>query len=180
MISFLKKLLERLWNAGNAGTPKIYITMRTKWTGYERRNAYGKTMELYLNRKWFTDRSTIGELFIDENSKRECFTLEPTIRHDKDSRGIVAIPEGRYEVTMYDSPHFKMRVPILSDIPGHSYVEIHPGNFPTDTRDCILPGVERDEDKVLHSRDAFVPLCRKIDDALNTVKVFITLKNQGA
>jgi len=176
---FLKKLLEKLWNAGNADTPKISIILRTKWTGYKKAVDL-PNMEIYLTRKWFSDKSTIGELFINDSKKRECYTLEPTCRKEKDPRGIVAIPEGRYEITMYDSPRFKMRVPLLSGIPGHSYVEIHPGNFPNDTNLCILPGMEKEEDKVLHSRDAFNPLREKIDTALNTAKVFININNQGA
>lgn len=139
-----------------------------------------KTMELHLIRRWFTDKSTIGELFVNDLPTRECYTLEPTVRQGADPRGIVAIPEGRYEITIYDSPHFKMRVPIINTIPGHTYVEIHPGNFPLDTHDCILPGTEKGEDMVLNSQEAFMPLFKKIDDALNTTDVYLTIRNQGA
>lgn len=137
-------------------------------------------MEIYSNRRWFTDKSTISELFIDQEPQRICFILEPTIRLGIDLRGIVAIPEGRYEITIYDSPHFKMMVPILNSIPGHSYVEIHPGNCPTDTHDCLLPGLEMSTDFVSESVAAFNILFPKIDVELNTKPVFITIKNTGA
>jgi hypothetical protein len=133
-------------------------------------------MELYLLRRWFTDKSTIGELFINDNILRECFTLEPTTRVGKDPRGIVAIPDGRFEVTLYQSSHFKMIVPILNNIPGHKIVEIHPGDFPTDTHDCVLVGSERGEDRVFSSRSAFYALFPKIDQALNTEQVFLNVK----
>ncbi len=38
-------------------------------------------MELTLKRKWFSDKSTIGELYIED--ERECFTLEePTVQKE--------------------------------------------------------------------------------------------------
>jgi len=137
-------------------------------------------MEIYSFRRWFTDKSTISQFYIGQKFNPSCFVLEPTIRRDKDPRGIVAIPEGRYEITLYDSPHFGMKVPLLGNIPGHEYVEIHPGNFPVDTHDCLLPGTTRDVDSVSNSRDAFNIIFPVIDQALNTQKVFINIKNMGA
>ena len=135
-------------------------------------------MELYLDRKWYSDNTTIGELFIDENmDQRECFILEPTVRQGKDPRGIVAIPQGRYEITLYDSPHFNMKVPLLNNIPGHEFVEIHPGNTEQDTHDCLLPGLERGVDMVVQSRLAFLSLFNKIQDAIEKGPVFINIRN---
>jgi hypothetical protein len=139
-----------------------------------------KLMELLSIRKWYTDKSTISELFINQITERICYMLEPTIRVGKDPRGIVAISEGRYEITLYDSPHFQMKVPLLMNVPGHNYVEIHPGNFPIDTHDCLLPGLTSGQDIVNDSRAAFNILFPKIDQELNTKQVFITIKNSGA
>jgi hypothetical protein len=70
-----------------------------------------------------------------------------------------------------------MKVPLLGGVPGHSYVEIHPGNFQVDTHDCLLPGLYRGLDSVSNSRDAFDKIFPLIDKELNTKKVFITIKN---
>lgn len=137
-------------------------------------------MELLSLRRWYTDKTTISELFIDQIKEVFCYIMEPTTRAGKDPRGIVAIPEGRYELTLYDSPRFKMKVPLLGNVPGHSYVEIHPGNFEIDTHDCLLPGITYGLDYVGASRDAFDKLFPLIDKELNTKQVFITVKNSGA
>jgi hypothetical protein len=137
-------------------------------------------MEIFSTRKWYTDNSTISELYVDEETQRTCYILEPTTRAGKDPRGIVAIPEGRYEITRYNSPRFGMNVPILQNVPGHSYVEIHPGNTEIDTHDCLLPGLIMFTDGVGESRDAFNILFQRIDSELNTKQVWITIKNTGA
>ncbi len=172
---FLQRILEIVFPAENAGIRRISITVPIETTFSEK-----KKMELNLTRKWFTDKSTIGELFIDHLPEKTCYILEPTVRRNKDPRGIVAIPEGRYEITMYSSPKNKRRVPLLNAVPNHSYVEIHIGNFPHDTLDCLLPGVEMAEDCVLKSKEAFEPLCQRIDEALTLTRVFINIRNRGA
>ena len=54
-------------------------------------------MELRLERKWFTPKSTIGELSIDDAF--QCFTLEDVFRPGDIFQvkvpGATAIPEGR-------------------------------------------------------------------------------------
>ena len=137
-------------------------------------------MEILSVRKWYTDKTTISEAFIDQNPVSICYFLEPTTRVGADPRGIVAIPEGRYEITLYDSPLFKMKVPLLGNVPGHEYVEIHPGNFEIYTHDCLLPGITFGLDYVGASRDALDKLFPLIDQELNTKQVFITIKNAGA
>jgi len=73
-----------------------------------------------------------------------------------------------------------MKVPLLGNVPGHAYVEIHPGNFEIDTHDCLLPGLTFGLDAVYNSRDAFELLFPLIDKELNTKQVFLNIKNMGA
>ena len=66
----------------------------------------------------------------------------------------------------YLSPKHGYVVPCYRDIPGHSFIEQHPGNDEFDTEDCQLPGTDRGHlvvggqslDAVLHSRQTFVTL----------------------
>jgi hypothetical protein len=129
-------------------------------------------MELQLDRKWYTNRSTIGKLFI--GSDFECFILEDPVRRDPDPStpaneakipGKTAIPAGKYKIQITYSPRFKRLLPILVDVPGYSGVRIHPGNTAEDTEGCLLPGTWYLVDKVANSRTAFNALYLKLDDA---------------
>lgn len=142
-------------------------------------------MELSLIAVSKTAKSTISRLLID--LQFECFILEDVDRFLKQSmpleeiaakkvHGKTAIPEGRYEVIITMSNRFKRRLPLLVNVPGFEGIRIHPGNTAADTEGCLLPGTGRGLDTVTSSRTAFDGLFRKIDEALKTEKVFITIK----
>ena len=111
-------------------------------------------MNLLLQRTTQSEISTQGELFV--NGAHECWTLEPPD----------PIPAGRYRITMYESPKFHRFVPLLHDVPGHTYIEIHSGYSPADTKDCILVGVNKAPDRVLNGHIAENHLSFKISKAL--------------
>lgn len=97
-------------------------------------------LEMTLQRVHFTKLSTCGELIAGSLDLK---TLELPV---KDGLPGSAIPPGRYKVTIYASPHFGREVPLLQGIPGRSEIEIHYGNYPTDSRGCILVGLTHDLD----------------------------------
>ena len=120
-------------------------------------------MNLELKRKWFTERSTIGELYV--NGVFECFILEDRVRETKIPNE-TAIPAGRYLIDMSTkSPRFGRILPRLVNVSGYTGVLIHPGNNPADTSGCLLPGMERETDRVLHSKIAFDSLNAKLEAA---------------
>ncbi len=121
-------------------------------------------MKLYLLRKWFTDESTIGELYLD--GAFECFILEDAVRDGPKIPGKTAIPEGLYQVVITYSPRFKRDLPLLVDVPGYEGIRIHPGNDAGNTEGCLLPGQTREENFVGHSRAAFYLLFVKLLVAL--------------
>lgn len=131
--------------------------------------------EMVLNRIDFTDKSTCGELWVD--GEFYCYTLEPTCR--KKVGDVVAIPQGKYEVVMYDSPHFKKRVPLLLKVPGREYIEIHTGNNPDDTHGCMLVGMCKGIDSVMDSVKAFNGLISKIEEKLKAGKYYIGITGGG-
>ena len=106
-------------------------------------------MDLDLVRKIRTVQSTIGDLGI--LGLHECFTLEPAN----------PIPAGSYLMEFYMSPKWDFLVPLLKGVPGHSYVEIHIGDLPSDTKDCILVGTDRMPDEISNSYRAFCHLMLK-------------------
>ncbi len=104
-------------------------------------------MELKLKRIAKKDDYTIGHLYIMEKGKPAyfCDTMEPTWRMVKAHgnykvNGRTAIPEGRYPVLITKSPKFKRWLPLLFGVPHFEGIRIHAGNFPKDTRGCILVG----------------------------------------
>lgn len=128
-------------------------------------------MKIELRRKWFTKKSTVGELYI--NGVFECFTLEDVVR-EKDGVPVsrwkvqneTAIPKGTYEVVITYSNRFKQDLPILLRVAGFTGIRIHSGNTASNTEGCILVGRNRATDFVGTSRLAFRRLFSKIDNAL--------------
>lgn len=141
-------------------------------------------MELLVKRTTFTEKSTIGELWID--GRFFCYTLEDTCRglkqtdtveeiRRKKQPGITAIPSGRYTVILNYSNRFKKIMPLLVNVPGFEGVRIHAGNRAEDTEGCLLLGMEKAVDSVLKSRLAFNRLISFLHDALN-YNLHITIK----
>jgi hypothetical protein len=94
---------------------------------------------------------TLGAMF--HGTERLCETLElPWLGNKHD---VSCIPEGAYEANLWCSPKHKRKLYWLQDVPGRGAIEIHIGNLVEDTHGCILLGLERDGDMIVHSRDAF-------------------------
>jgi hypothetical protein len=111
-----------------------------------------RKMKLQIKRTNFTDKSTVGELYI--NDEFFCYTLEDVVREEK-IKNETAIPAGEYEITITYSPRFKRYLPLLHDVPNFSGVRIHPGNTARDTEGCVLVGMSKDVDFIGRSREAF-------------------------
>jgi hypothetical protein len=94
-------------------------------------------MELTVLRNRFKPDYTAGQLYID--GTYFCFTLEDEVR-DVKVKGETAIPEGYYDVTFEDSPHFGPQTLTINKVPNFSQIRIHSGNTEKDTDGCILVG----------------------------------------
>lgn len=129
-------------------------------------------MNLILQRNTFTDKSTIGELLVDDDFF--CYTLEDVVRPTK-INGETAIPFGQYEVIVNFSNRFQRRMPLLLDVPYFTGIRIHPGNDKNNTEGCILVGESKEKDWIGDSRNAFNALFPIIDKAAAAGKVFITI-----
>lgn len=121
-------------------------------------------MKLILRRIWFTEKSTIGRLYIDD--KFECYTLEDVVREDGIKvPGETAIPYGEYKVIIDFSNRFQRLMPHVLDVPLFEGIRIHAGNTDKDTEGCPLVGEIRGEDFVGQSRIAFNRLFIKMQSA---------------
>lgn len=110
-------------------------------------------MKLQVTRNVLTDKSTIGMLDIDGVFQN--YTLEPSPP---------VVPDGTYPLKMLFSPRFQKMNPHVLDVPGHEGIEIHQGNYPTDTSGCLLVGQQRGTDAIWKSDDALIALMGKLGD----------------
>jgi hypothetical protein len=118
-------------------------------------------LHLEIIRKWLTDKSSIGELFID--SARECFTLEDRLRPDGPKvSGYTAIPAGTYKLIVDYSHRFSKYMPHILNVPGFDGIRIHSGNTDADTLGCPLLGAEKSLNSVMQSRLAYSSFFGKI------------------
>lgn len=136
-----------------------------------------KVLELKVLRKEFSEKSTIGELYADEQF--HCYTLEDKYRADETKvYGETAIPQGRYEVVINYSNHFKKNMPQLLNVPGYEGVRIHSGNTDKDTLGCVLVGKYKEKDRIWDCKNVYESMFQKISDSLKTGKCFISIKNE--
>ena len=120
-------------------------------------------MKMTLVRKVFAKDRTLGELYL-EGTGYFCDTLEPHCidwSKEKKVAGKTAIPEGRYKVRVGWSPRRGRNVPWLKNVPHFKDIQIHVGNFPKDTRGCILVGT-RNKNILVGSRVVFRKLMGKL------------------
>jgi len=103
-------------------------------------------MQLTLQSNPSKGGATIGDLSADE--AWTCHTLEDEVREvpgvpvsEWKIHGRTAIPAGRYRVVLEYSGKFGADTMTLVDVPGYTYVRIHPGNTPADTDGCIILGM---------------------------------------
>jgi hypothetical protein len=135
-------------------------------------------MQLKLERKWFTERSSIGELFLDD--QWECYTLEDPVQPvGVKISGDTAIPEGTYTVIINWSNRFKRLLPLLVGVPGFEGIRIHVGNVPEDTEGCILVGQARGDDIIYRSARAFGALFEKLYEAFPRERIEITIFHEA-
>ena len=124
-------------------------------------------MKLLLERTTYTDKSTIGKLYI--NGVFQCFTLEDKDRQlEQDiSKRSMANLLFLAERTKSSSPTQSDSVPnpLLVDVKGFEGIRIHPGNFSVDTEGCILVGSGTAPDRLFNSRAAFNALFQRLEIA---------------
>lgn len=123
-------------------------------------------MKLELRRDTFTDKSTIGKLYVDGTF--ECYTLEDVMRKPGAAKvdGATAIPCETYKVIITMSTRFKKLMPLLLAVAGFVGIRMHCGNTDADTHGCILVGRVKAHDFIGESRAAFEILFAKMQAAI--------------
>ena len=134
-----------------------------------------KGINLLIIRDEFTDKSIIGKLFL--NGEWLCDTLELPYRDNQ--RSISCIPAGLYKVrlrTARESATRNYLHLLVEDVKDRSHILVHIGNFPKDTKGCILVGIGREQDFVKNSRLAMELLMKEIVN-LGGTNINLIIKN---
>lgn len=139
----------------------------------------GATANLLIIRDTFTDKSVLGKLYC--NGEFIAHTLELPWKNNRKS--VSCIPDGRYscrirlarESVSRDYVHL-----LVEDVKGRSYILFHCGNFPSDTKGCILTGTHRAQtpDKILESKIAHAYLMNYILENQLSEKISLIIKNR--
>lgn len=131
-------------------------------------------MILTLKRRQFTEKSTIGALFID--GAFACYTLEDVVRPEGEPKvyGKTAIPYGTYHVVLTNSKRFGKLLPELMSVPNFTGVRIHAGNSAADTDGCVLVGLTRSADWIGDSTVAMQELMHRLLNAKGPITIEIT------
>lgn len=94
-----------------------------------------------------------GKMVADDNSF-SCVTLEHAYPAGT-NQWAPKIPVGTYTCVRRLSPKFGYDVFMLKDVPGHDYVEIHIGNYNSNSDGCILLGEMQLTGMISESRTTF-------------------------
>lgn len=121
-------------------------------------------MILRLERTEMHPAYTVGRLYVDGDA--ECWVMEDTVREPGAKvPGATAIPFGTYKVILDHSTRFNRIMPHIMDVPNFAGVRIHAGNTVADTSGCLLVGQARVGATILHSREAYRALLKKLERA---------------
>ena len=135
-----------------------------------------KGVNLLLIRDEFSDKSTIGKLFLD--GEMFCYTLELPWKDNQ--RSISCIPAGEYKVRMRTAKESSSRDYLhllVQDVKDRSYILVHIGNTAKDTRGCILVGQSRQHNRVNNSTLAMDLLMKEILN-LGGTNINLIIKNK--
>lgn len=133
-------------------------------------------MKIEVVRTYFNQNYTKGIMLVD--NKFFGYTLEPQKKGSNETSCLNrCIDTGTYVAEYEYSPKFKQHLIELKNVPNHTEIKIHSGNFRKDTRGCILVGLRSDVGCVLDSRPAINMLNTMAKNAKNSnVKIEVEVK----
>ena len=135
-----------------------------------------KLINLLLIRDTFSEKSTIGELFL--NGERMCDTLENPWLDNQ--RNISCIPAGVYDVRLRlarESASRDYLHLLVQDVSNRDWILFHRGNTAKDTSGCILVGLGTEQDVVHNSVLAMDLLIKEIVN-LGGENINLIIKNK--
>ena len=143
-------------------------------------------MNITVFRVRFSETRTVGQLYLD--GAFFCFTLEDKVREVYGQpvekwkvQDETAIPSGKYEVKLVNSPKFGPDTISLVGVPGFSNIRIHSGNTEHHTEGCLILGYRLNDDgtiRVGSTKPAVADLKVKVKKAVQeNIPVYLTITN---
>jgi hypothetical protein len=148
-----------------------------------------KKLLITLSREIFRDINTLGEMFID--NKHFAYTLERPLKTPvkvikngieqieikENYPMLCCIPEGKYQIKLEESPHFKMILPTLQNVSNRSHILIHTANKVEELKGCIAIGFQRINLDIISQSKIAV---NKLLEILISLKeeIYIEIKNK--
>jgi hypothetical protein len=157
LVKLLQALLRALKRSEREYTPKTQVKDRAA----TKKPTEVRGVNLLIIRDTFTEKSTIGKLFI--NGESFCDTLENPWLDNQ--RNISCIPKGQYKVRLRLAKESASRDYLhllVQDVPNRDWILFHRGNTSKDTSGCILVGNGREQDTVNNSRLAMDLVMKEI------------------
>tara|TARA_R100000995_G_C3479668_1_gene123108 strand:- start:1465 stop:2004 length:540 start_codon:yes stop_codon:yes gene_type:complete len=172
LVKLLQVLLDLLEKKEKESTQKMQVEdkMPTK------KSIEDRGVNLLIIRETFTDKSTIGKLFV--NGEYFCYTLELPYRDNQ--RRISCIPSAEYKVRLRlarESATRNYLHLLVEDVPDRTYILFHRGNKPSHTKGCILVGQTYEQNFVGNSTLAMDLLMKEIIN-LGGENINLIIKNQ--
>ena len=118
----------------------------------------GKFMDMVLKRT-SCEQTGIYGIFSSAEGAWSCLTLEHAFFDEGQYHP--KIPVGTWQCVRRLSPHFGIDVFCLVGVPGHSFLEIHVGNYNDDSDGCVLLGQSRIGNMIDNSRNTFDDFMRR-------------------
>lgn len=123
-----------------------------------------KEFELILQRTYCGKEYTIGNLSLDGHYI--CDTLEPKWRDyakgEEKVPGKSAIPAGTYRLGSKWNAKLRSKVITVLNVPKFEGIQIHAGNYPADTKGCILVGFNNIPGMVCNSKSTLDYILRRM------------------
>lgn len=110
---------------------------------------------MILQRDDQTDERTLGTLRGDDGDESTIVAQTLELPWKDNQPDVSCIPAGTYECVLKFSPEHNMNLYWITGVPNRADVEIHIGNFPSNTKGCVLLGDTREADAIDNSGDAF-------------------------
>lgn len=133
-------------------------------------------MKIEVVRTYFNQNYTKGIMLVE--NKFFGYTLEPQTKgSDETSCLNRCIDTGKYVAVYEYSPKFKQHLIELKNVPNHTEIKIHAGNFRSNTRGCILVGLRSVVGCILDSKIAVEMLNTMAKNAKNSnVKIEVEIR----
>lgn len=136
------------------------------------------TYTIYVTRFWETEQSTISRFSIS-GSTLQGYILERPGPDTIQEGLMLRIPEGDYDLSWRTVGAFAQKYGKVAQLSNYQVslkrlILIHPGNFPSDSEGCLLPGRTKDTDYVGDSISTFKKIYSFIEKkGIENVKVSI-------